>query len=128
MTDCTRFARGLIRGMGSLRASHFCSIYAGQRLYQWRQQVLNDQLSAQPADLEKKPDLEKKKRKKDKVRSAWISFAGRIVGQTVGAVATVALGVTVLHRSSAPDIRSRPGGDPSRTRPVVSATLSRPAG
>ena len=40
----------------------------------------------------------KKKRKKDKVRSAWISFAGRIVAQMVGAIATVALGVMVLHR------------------------------
>jgi hypothetical protein len=49
--------------------------------------------------------LEKKKTKKDKVRSAWISFAGRIVAQIVGAIATVALGVMVLHRYTAGDAR-----------------------
>lgn len=42
----------------------------------------------------------KKKRKKDKVRSAWISFIGRIVAQVVGAVATVVLGVMVLQTYS----------------------------
>jgi hypothetical protein len=47
--------------------------------------------------------VEKKKNKKDKVRSAWISFAGRIVAQIVGAIATVALGVMVLHRYTAVD-------------------------
>ncbi len=45
---------------------------------------------------------EKKKRKKDKVRSAWISFVGRILAQVLGAVATVALGVMVLHTYAAP--------------------------
>jgi hypothetical protein len=39
----------------------------------------------------------KKKKKRDKVRSAWISFAGRIVAQIAGAIATVALGVMVLR-------------------------------
>jgi hypothetical protein len=48
----------------------------------------------------------KKKEKKDKVRSAWISFTGRIVAQLVGAIATVALGVMVLHRyTSSTDAR-----------------------
>ena len=47
----------------------------------------------------------KKKDKKDKVRSAWISFTGRIVAQLVGAIATVALGVMVLHRYNALDSR-----------------------
>jgi hypothetical protein len=37
-------------------------------------------------------------RKRDKIRSAWISFAGRIVAQIIGAVATVMLGVVVLSR------------------------------
>src|SRR5688572_9459536 len=49
--------------------------------------------------------VDKKKTKKDKVRSAWISFAGRIVAQIVGAIATVALGVMVLHRYTATDTR-----------------------
>ena len=88
-----------------------CSNDASQRLYPWRQQVLNDQLSAQPADSEKNRDPDKKqKRKKDKVRSAWISFTGRIVAQIVGAAATVVLGVAVLHKYSAPDPGARPGG------------------
>lgn len=34
---------------------------------------------------------------KDKVRSAWIGFAGRIVAQLIGAVATVLLGVYVAN-------------------------------
>jgi len=46
---------------------------------------------------------EKTNKKKDKVRSAWISFAGRIVAQLVGAFATVSLGVMMLHRYTAPD-------------------------
>ena len=41
-------------------------------------------------------------RKRDKIRSAWISFAGRIVAQIIGAIATVTLGVMVLGRANAP--------------------------
>ena len=37
-------------------------------------------------------------RKRNKVRSAWISFAGRIVAQIIGAIATVTLGVVVLGK------------------------------
>lgn len=47
--------------------------------------------------------VDRKAKKKDKVRSAWISFAGRIVAQLVGAIATVALGVMVLHRYTSSD-------------------------
>jgi hypothetical protein len=43
-----------------------------------------------------------KSRKRDKVRSAWISFAGRIVAQLIGAIATVTLGVVVLGKAHAP--------------------------
>ena len=39
-----------------------------------------------------------KKKKKSKVRSAWISFIGRIVAQLFGAVATVMLGLQVAHK------------------------------
>ena len=45
----------------------------------------------------------RRRTKRDKVRSAWISFAGRIVAQLVGAIATVALGVMVLHRYTSND-------------------------
>lgn len=40
--------------------------------------------------------------KRDKIRSAWISFAGRIVAQLIGAVATVTLGAIVLGGRQAP--------------------------
>lgn len=48
------------------------------------------------------PDDKKKKKKADKQRGAWISFAGRIVAQVVGAIASVMLGVFVLQKSQAP--------------------------
>jgi TolB-like protein len=44
------------------------------------------------------------KKKQDKIRSAWISFVGRITAQLMGAVATVALGVLFVH-SYAPATR-----------------------
>jgi TolB-like protein len=50
-------------------------------------------------------EVKKKKKKKDKVRSAWISFAGRILAQIVGAAATVALTVSVLHQYKGADLR-----------------------
>jgi hypothetical protein len=41
---------------------------------------------------------EKKQRKKaEKTRDAWISFAGRVVAQIVGAVASVLLGILVVR-------------------------------
>jgi len=40
------------------------------------------------------------KKKKDKVRSAWISFAGRIVAQVTGAMVSVALALLVLHKGA----------------------------
>ena len=43
-------------------------------------------------------EKDKSKKKKDKVRSAWISFVGRIVAQLVGAAATVVLGLFVLQQ------------------------------
>jgi TolB-like protein len=45
--------------------------------------------------------LLKKKKKKDRLRAAWISFTGRILAQMVGAIATVTLGVLVLHKAQA---------------------------
>jgi hypothetical protein len=74
--------------------------------------------------------LDKKKKKKDKVRSAWISFAGRIVAQMVGAIATVALGVMVLHRYTSTDMR--PPGHPNAaaalgTPPAAELGYAQPA-
>ena len=66
-----------------------------------------------------------KKKKRDKVRSAWISFAGRIVAQIVGAIATVALGVMVLHRYTSvetpppvPELRQDAYARPAAPPPV----------
>ena len=50
-----------------------------------------------------------KKKKKSKVRSAWISFIGRIVAQLFGAVATVMLGLQVVRGYLPP----APAGDPA---------------
>src|SRR5437773_565112 len=40
----------------------------------------------------------KKKSKKDKIRSAWISFVGRIIAQIIGAAASILFGVLILHK------------------------------
>jgi hypothetical protein len=77
--------------------------------------------------------VDKKKTKKDKVRSAWISFAGRIVAQLVGAIATVALGVMVLHRYTSMDTRPPASGTPPAAsaaepgRPAVHVIVLTPA-
>ena len=72
--------------------------------------------------------VEKKKRKKEKVRSAWISFAGRIVAQMVGAIATVALGVMVLHRYTSNDTRpGSPAQETSYTQPAPHIIVVTPA-
>ena len=44
-------------------------------------------------ELESLPEAS---RKREKIRSVWISFAGRIAAQLIGAIATVTLGVIVL--------------------------------
>jgi hypothetical protein len=72
--------------------------------------------------------VNKKKQKRDKLRSAWISFAGRIVAQMVGAIATVALGVMVLHRYTEND--TRPGAPAQQTvsaQPVPHIIVVTPA-
>lgn len=47
-------------------------------------------------------DDKKRRKKAEKARGVWISFAGRIIAQIVGAVASVVLGVMVLQRYQAP--------------------------
>src|SRR5687767_8699722 len=41
---------------------------------------------------------ESEKAKRNKIRSAWISFVGRIVAQMVGAAASVTLGLMLLQK------------------------------
>lgn len=54
--------------------------------------------TAQPTtEIEK---AEKARKKKDKLRSAWISFVGRILAQVIGATAAIVLGLMFLqHRA-----------------------------
>ncbi len=47
-------------------------------------------------------------KKRDKVRSAWISFIGRIVAQIVGAVASITLAILFLQRAQGPETTSAP--------------------
>ena len=63
-------------------------------------------------------------RKKDKIRSAWISFVGRITAQIIGAIATVGLGVIVLngHFSGAAPAASGPSNQPTSEQNVLIAT------
>ena len=75
-------------------------------------------LSADPAQL-------KRKNKKNKVRTAWISFVGRIVAQLVGAIASVSLGFFVLTKYGLPERQSSPPTVPSS---AASADLDRAAG
>ena len=68
---------------------------------------------------------EKKNKKKSKVRSAWISFIGRILAQMCGAVATVVLGLQLVRgyfpRPAASRCRQRRGRR-SRSRRQRAAT------
>ena len=65
-------------------------------------------------------------RKRSKVRSAWISFAGRIAAQLIGAIATVTLGVIVLGKGHTAAAQSQPTVHPTAT--VLVATPIRTHG
>jgi len=55
-----------------------------------------------------------KKKDKDKVRSVWISFVGRIVAQIIGAIASVVLGIYVVQQ-----YREQPAEVPAPVPPAV---------
>jgi len=58
-------------------------------------------------------ELERKREKKRaKVRSAWISFVGRIVAQIMGAVATISLGLILVQKYHAPAAAPPPAPPP----------------
>ena len=70
------------------------------------------------AGLAEQKHAEKDKKARNKVRSAWIAFAGRIVAQLVGAMATIALGLLIadrMHHAAA-------------AAPPLAATTSAPSG
>lgn len=51
----------------------------------------------------------KRRKKREKVRSAWISFAGRIVAQIVGAAATLFLGIYLVTNHA--KVEAEPGAN-----------------
>ncbi len=69
-----------------------------------------------------------KKKKKDKFRSAWIGFVGRIVAQLVGAAATVFLALYFVDRAMDPSRQSQQNVRPTGTSgaaPVERVSLRR---
>jgi TolB-like protein len=76
-----------------------------------------------PAPAEATPESKQSKKKRDKVRSAWISFAGRIVAQLVGALATVVLGLLLARKVYPPGGKHvpPPTPDPAPTSAPLSA-------
>lgn len=67
------------------------------------------------------------KKSKDKVRSAWISFFGRVIAQVVGAVATIVLTVLFLQRAQAPREAERAPDAATAPVPRTRASRSEPA-
>jgi TolB-like protein len=63
-------------------------------------------------------NAERKKKRKDKIRSAWISFVGRIVAQFVGATASILLGLMFLQKYQAIATKS---GSSGNVKPAASA-------
>ena len=54
-------------------------------------------------------ELERKlEKKRAKIRSAWISFVGRIVAQIMGAVATISLGLMLVQKYHSPGAAPAP--------------------
>jgi TolB-like protein len=82
-------------------------------------------IQSQPSPDAPLESADKIKKKRDKVRSAWISFVGRIVAQIMGAVATIALGLIVVQHYGipTPSIASDKGQGES-TVPVAARVAS----
>ena len=59
-------------------------------------------LQSTPLDAPLESAADKAQKKRNKVRSAWISFVGRIVAQMTGAAATIALGLIVVQQYGLP--------------------------
>jgi TolB-like protein len=57
-----------------------------------------DASPASPIPSEAAAETATTKKKKDKVRAAWISFVGRILAQFIGAAATIGLGLLFIHQ------------------------------
>ena len=66
-------------------------------------------LQSTPLEAPLESPADKIKRKRNKVRSAWISFVGRIVAQMMGAAATIALGLIVVQQYGLPGAKKATG-------------------
>ena len=64
---------------------------------------MTPEVSSRRADTSPHADTPQLKPKSKKLRSAWISFVGRIVAQIVGAVASITLGLFLLARYGLPE-------------------------
>jgi TolB-like protein len=68
----------------------------------------------------------KRERRARKVRSAWISFVGRIVAQFVGSAATIVLGLILLQKHAASEATWHVAAAPTteaRVQPVKAAPI-----
>src|SRR5258706_2353898 len=77
-------------------------------------------------DESQTPEKTHDKKKKKKVRSAWISFVGRILGQIVGGFVSITLGVFAVQKHQALQASLSPLGQPSQ--PAIRETAARTRG
>lgn len=82
---------------------------------------MSDDASRPAPSGDKKERKKEKKKDKDKVRSAWISFVGRIVAQVVGAAATVARGLLIADRLRPSRDSGPPASRGAAPRPTMHA-------
>ena len=72
-------------------------------------------------------ELERKlEKKREKIRSAWISFVGRIVAQIMGAVATISLGLMLVQKYHNPNAAPASVPMPSAPQEIVPVRLITP--
>ena len=76
---------------------------------------MTPEVSSPHKDTSPERDTEPLKRKNKKLRSAWISFVGRIVAQLVGAVASITLGLLLLARYGLPERSASQASPPPAT-------------
>lgn len=75
-----------------------------------------DTLVVETAGGTTEEELERKlEKKRAKIRSAWISFVGRIVAQIMGAVATISLGLMLVQKYHSPS--AAPAPEPGQSAP-----------
>jgi TolB-like protein len=93
---------------------------------------MTTEVSSRHTDTSPDRDTAQLSRKNRKLRSAWISFVGRIVAQIVGAVASITLGLFLLARYGLPERAASQASPPpaavTHSQPVkVRPTGSAPA-